>query len=387
MLSLNKFGFLLKNRKYQFFTGVPCSFLKGLINYAINEAEYIACANEGDAVAVASGASLGGKKSIVLMQNSGLTNATSPLTSLNHTFQLPVLGFVSLRGEEGLQDEPQHELMGKITTDFLDIMKIKWAFLPSNLDDAEKALQEADYWIEKNQTFFFVVKKGTFEEEPLKEQSSFEPSKIKSHPKVSEDELPGRYEALQKISSIADPDTLVIATTGHTGRELYDILDAPNNVYMVGSMGCASSLAMGLALARPDKKVVVIDGDGALLMRMGAAATLAYYHPPNLFHLLLDNQCHGSTGGQNTVSSRIDFIALAQSLGYPFSSYIHSLDELEKNLQAWNENQILSFSYLKIRKGSKKPLGRPKVKPHEIKTRLMQFIKDEKSNYCSGGTF
>ena len=115
MLNTATFGNELKAMGFDFYAGVPCSFLKSLINYAINECYYVMAANEGDAVAIASGSKLGGRKAVVLMQNSGLTNATSPLTSLNYTFKLPVLGFVSLRGEPGLKDEPQHELMGQIT--------------------------------------------------------------------------------------------------------------------------------------------------------------------------------------------------------------------------------------------------------------------------------
>src|SRR6476619_6128723 len=134
MLNTNKFGNELKRLGFDFYSGVPCSFLKNLINYSINECEYIAAVNEGDAIAIATGAHLGGRKPVVLMQNSGLTNAVSPLTSLNYPFQIPVLGFVSLRGEPGLHDEPQHELMGQITTQLLDLMQIKWQYLSSNID-------------------------------------------------------------------------------------------------------------------------------------------------------------------------------------------------------------------------------------------------------------
>ncbi|HMG94091.1 MAG TPA: thiamine pyrophosphate-binding protein, partial [Chryseolinea sp.] len=135
MINTTTFGDELKRMGFEFYSGVPCSFLKSLINYAINECDYVMAANEGDAVAIASGAKLGGKKSVVLMQNSGLTNATSPLTSLNYTFKLPVLGFVSLRGEPGLKDEPQHELMGQITEKMLSLMEVKWAYLSGEIEE------------------------------------------------------------------------------------------------------------------------------------------------------------------------------------------------------------------------------------------------------------
>ena len=141
MLNTNKFGNELKRLGFDFYSGVPCSFLKNLINYSINECEYIAAANEGDAVAIASGAYLGGRKPVVLMQNSGLTNAVSPLTSLNYPFQIPVLGFVSLRGEPSFTDEPQHELMGQITTQLLDLMQIKWEYLSTDYNEAKLQIE------------------------------------------------------------------------------------------------------------------------------------------------------------------------------------------------------------------------------------------------------
>lgn len=170
MLDTKTFGGELKKRGFSFYSGVPCSFLKNLINYAINQCEYIAAANEGDAVAIASGAWLTGRKPVVLMQNSGLTNAVSPLVSLNHPFRIPVLGFVSLRGEPGLPDEPQHELMGQITTQMLDVMQVQWQYLHPDLKKAKQQLLQADQWIANNRPFFFVVRKGTFTDEPLEKQ-------------------------------------------------------------------------------------------------------------------------------------------------------------------------------------------------------------------------
>lgn len=170
MINTNMFGEELKKLGFLLYSGIPCSFLKNVINYTLNECEYVSAANEGDAVAIASGAYLGGKKSIVLMQNSGLTNAISPLTSLNHPFRIPLLGFVSLRGEPGIPDEPQHELMGKITTQLLDLMQIRWQFLSSDLMEARQQLVQANECIERGQSFFFVVKKGLFTEEVLKGQ-------------------------------------------------------------------------------------------------------------------------------------------------------------------------------------------------------------------------
>lgn len=375
MLNMKIFGEILKKSGFSFYSGVPCSLLKDLINYAITECKYVAAANEGDAVAIASGAFVGGQKSVVLMQNSGLANAVSPLISLNYPFKLPVLGFVSLRGEPGKPDEPQHELMGKITTKLLDLMQVKWQYLSTHIDEATLQLEQANQWIEKNHPFFFVVKKGTFEEEILqKEDFTSLPNQL-TLLKHEEDQLPTRFQVLEVINQLKDNQTVQLANTGKTGRELYEIEDTHHNLYMVGSMGCVSSFGLGLAVAQKNKKIIVIDGDGSLLMRMGSLATNGYYQPPNMLHLLLDNHTHDSTGGQSTVSQHVNFVKMAAACGYRKSIYIHDLKELESVIKSWKKTKGLTFLYMKIAKGSKKNLGRPKIKPDEVKERLQRFLK------------
>lgn len=374
MIDTKAFGDELKSLGFSFYSGVPCSFLKYLINYAINDCEYVMAANEGDAVATSAGAYLGGKKSVVLMQNSGLTNATSPLTSLNYTFKLPVLGFVSLRGEEGINDEPQHELMGQITSEMLSLMQVKWEYLSSDIAEAREQLQRANACIENNETFFFVVKKGTFGEVALKEQTLKKVSNEALVQSNSQSTLPSRTEALEKIINSLRNDAIFLATTGKCGRELFEVEDLPNNLYMVGSMGCISAMALGLAIARPDKQIVAIDGDGAALMRLGAFATNAYYSPKNLLHLLLDNNTHDSTGGQATVSHNIDFASIAASSGYTKSIKAAALSEFNDHIVEWKNNPTCTFIHLQIAKGSPKDLGRPTIKPHEVKERLMNHL-------------
>lgn len=365
----------MKALGFDFYSGVPCSFLKALINYAINECDYVMAANEGDAVAIASGAKLGGKRSVVLMQNSGLTNATSPLTSLNFTFKLPVLGFVSLRGEPGVKDEPQHELMGQITEKMLSLMKVEWAYLSDNESEAAQQLKTANDHIDAGRTFFFVVKKGTFGDVKLNPQSLKQVSNSKLKKSSAKQSLPIRTQALKTISDQADLDTILLATTGKTGRELFEVEDKPNNLYMVGSMGCISSLGLGLALARPDKKVIAIDGDGSALMRLGSFATNAYYHPDNLLHIVLDNNAHDSTGGQATVSHIVDFATMASTVSYPVALQVNSLEELESAIKEWKKEGQLTFIHLRISQGSPAELGRPTVKPFEVKERLIKFIR------------
>jgi phosphonopyruvate decarboxylase len=376
MMDTSQFGSALKEMGFDFYSGVPCSYLKSLINFAINECEYVMANNEGDAVAIAAGASIGGRKSVVLMQNSGLTNAVSPLTSLIHPFQIPLLGFVSLRGEPGLSDEPQHELMGQITSEMLSLMNIKWDYLSSDLEQANQQLQLANFYIEQNEPYFFIVKKGTFEQVILKDHQEEKAKAIHQlkREKKMVDEKPSRYEALQVISSLKDHATIQLATTGKLGRELYDLEDLPNNFYMVGSMGCISAIGLGLSLTRKDKAIIALDGDGALLMRMGNLATNGYYAPQNLLHILLDNHTHDSTGGQFTVSPNVNFIDTATACGYEQSIYIHNLVELKEAIIDWKNNQRLTFLYMKIADGSKKGLGRPTIKPYEVKERLQVFL-------------
>jgi phosphonopyruvate decarboxylase len=390
MIETKRFGRLLKDYGFTVYSGVPCSYLKDLINFAVNECELIMAANEGDAVAICAGAQLGGMKSVFLCQNSGLTNATSPLTSLIYTFRIPILGIVSLRGEPGGKpDEPQHELMGQITTGFLDLMRIKWAFLSADQHAAENQLEEANASIDAGEPFFFVVKTDTFSKEALAPDAGKGVRAVGEGARVVREDnwwasgrqstsvpsaLPRRYEALSSIASLKSDNTVFLATTGFTGRELYELGDVENNFYMVGSMGCISSLGLGLAIARPDLRIVVIDGDGSMLMRMGASAVLAAYAPANVVHVLLDNNAHDSTGGQKTVSDRIDFIGFAESVGYGNAYAARDTAELATLIAKGFESRELTFVYLRIAGGTKDNLGRPGKKPPEIRERFMRFV-------------
>lgn len=374
MIITEQFGAELQKLDFSFFSGVPCSYLKNLINYAINDCNYIAAANEGDAIAIASGAYLGGRRSVVLMQNSGLANAVSPLVSLNYPFRIPLLGFVSLRGEPGEPDEPQHELMGCITTQLLELMDIEWQYLSPDIEQAKEQLHQAAQVLDQDKSFFFVVRKDTFSKVQLhKHEFTTNQNLIKSK-KERGDQLPSRLEALSVINAIKDKTTVQIATTGKTGRELYEIGDSSSNLYLVGSMGCVSSLGLGMALTQQKHDIIVIDGDGSLLMRMGSLATNGFYGTPNMLHILLDNNTHDSTGGQSTVSNHVDFVEIASSCGYGSSIYLHDLNELEHHILDWKRTKGLTFLYVKIAKGSKETLGRPHIKPHEVTVRLKKYL-------------
>ncbi len=378
MLNTQNYGEYLKEKGFSFYTGTPCSFLKYLINYGINNSSFVMAANEGDAIAIASGAYLGGEKPVVMMQNSGLTNAVSPLTSLNYVFKIPVLGFVSLRGEPGLSDEPQHELMGIITGQLLSDMGITWEYLSTEETVARNQLDHANEVIASGESFFFIVKKNTFSEIILKSGKVIPKVNPEAKIEVNNDAglLPSRLEVLDSIRSVVDTSTVIIVSTGKGGRELFELGDMDNNFYMVGSMGCASSIGLGLSLVKPEAKIIVIDGDGALLMRMGSLATNAFYHPSNMMHILLDNETHDSTGGQFTVSPVVDFPKAAVACGYPVVTVCKASQQLRSVIQKWMESPILTFCSIKVDKGSKKNLGRPTVKPFEVAKRFGKFIRE-----------
>jgi phosphonopyruvate decarboxylase len=366
-----------KAQGFNTWAGVPCSFLTPFINSVIDDPEmtYISSANEGDAVATASGAALAGHKSVAMMQNSGLGNAVSPLSSLNWVFRIPLLLIITLRGEPGLQDEPQHELMGQITGRILDELQIPWDWFPRRADQVDGALTVANWQMERSGLpYALIMRKGSVENVGLESRwfpdaqaSSFSADEFST----GEAEL-SRKDALKAVvEQTPEDESVVIGTTGYTGRELFAIADRPNQLYMVGSMGCASSFGLGLSLAMPGKQVLVVDGDGAALMRMGNLATIGAYGGKNFRHLLLDNGVHESTGGQSTVSASVSFAGVARSCGYREAGEALKRLELESFLQTQNGPALL---HLKIKRGVPEDLPRPDVSPVEVKQRLMRHL-------------
>ncbi|MCP5416507.1 MAG: phosphonopyruvate decarboxylase [Chromatiaceae bacterium] len=374
MIEAEQFVAAVRAYGFGLWSGVPCSYLKPFINYVIDDpgARYVAAANEGDAVAIAAGAQLGGVRAIAMFQNSGLGNAVNPLTSLTHTFRLPVLLIVTLRGEPGLPDEPQHELMGQITQQMLELMGIPWAWFPSEAAAVERTLQIAVAHMERTGTpYALVMRKGSVASCKLQSQPEVRPLFPVA---AAERQLPEstRSDYLRVVQSAVSDTDLVVATTGYTGRELYASDDRENQFYMVGSMGCASSFGLGLALAQPERRVYVLDGDGATLMRMGALTTIGYQRPGNLVHILLDNGCHESTGGQSTVSHSVDFCAIAGACGYPDSRRVANAEALRLLLQS--PPRMLRFIHAPMRTGVPDDLPRPTVTPVQVAQRLSRYI-------------
>ena len=362
------------------YTGVPCSFLTPFINYVINDnaLEYIASTNEGDALATTSGSVIGGQRSIVMMQNSGLGNAVSPITSLSYIFRIPFLIIVTHRGEPGVKDEPQHELMGQITEELFNTMQIPSETFPSETKEIIPALQRAEKFMSKeHRPYAFIMKKGSIAPQKLDKKMIKDIAKSETEIRSLFDEklthLDRNTVLRHIINHTSVDDSILIATTGFTGRELFSINDRVNHIYMVGSMGCASSFGLGLALARPDLKIIVIDGDGAGLMRMGNFATIGTYASNNFIHILLDNEVHDSTGGQSTVSKNINFAMIAKACGYSTTLSGNKM-ELIDELFSLNKNDGPTFGHLKICSGTIENLPRPNVKPNEVLRRMMHHI-------------
>lgn len=377
MIQAEDFILAAKARNFGLYTGVPCSYLKPFINYTINSPDlyYVGAANEGDAVAIAAGSELAGVRSVVMFQNSGLGNATNPLTSLTYTFKIPILLIVTLRGEpNGASDQPQHELMGAITQSLLELMQIPWEYFPQETENIETALDKAvEYMQEYQRPYALVMQKGTvancdLHSEPINKSQSA----LVEKPVADTIANFSRNEILQAIQAALKPDAILLATTGYTGRELYAIADSDNQFYMVGSMGCVSSFGLGIALMQPDKQIVVVDGDGAALMRLGAMTTIGYERPPNLCHILLDNQQHESTGGQSTVSHSVNFSAIAVACGYEKVGIATTPQQVTEWITT--KPNLLSFLHVQIKGGTPDKLPRPKITPVEVAYRLRQFI-------------
>lgn len=363
---------------FETYAGVPCSFLTPFINYVIRDPalHYYSCANEGDAVALAAGTALAGKRSVVMMQNSGLGNAVSPLTSLTWTFRLPVLLIVTWRAQPGLKDEPQHQLMGPITPTLFETLEIPWELFPYQARGIGAVLGRAVEHMESTgRPYALLMQKGTVAPYPLQGSGAPTPRPAGAmRDAIGHAQRVTRTDALRRVQALTPPDrTVVLGTTGFTGRELYALDDRPNQLYMVGSMGCVTALALGLALTRPDLTVVAVDGDGAALMRMSLFATLGAYGPSNLIHVLLDNAVHDSTGGQATVSAGVSFARIAAACGYPQALESDDPQVLDQAFAA-SANAGPRFVRLMTKPGAPKDLPRPTVAPEAVRARLMAHI-------------
>ncbi len=374
MISCENLFEIFKKNDLLFFTGVPDSTFKDWMKFLADEdgnrvTNIVAC-NECEAVATAAGYHLAtGKIGIVYMQNSGEGKTVNPLASLcdPEVYSIPVILMIGWRGEPGKKDEPQHKKMGRVMMPLLDTLELSYKVLPDDIEGAAKVIEEMKKLAkEKSAPVAIIIKKGIFEEyEPKK--------KLKTNFDMT------REDAIKVIVDNLDGSEAIVSTTGKTSRELFEYRVArgekPCDFYTVGSMGCCISIANGIALQKPQKPVFVFDGDGAVLMQMGALATIGHYGAKKLYHIVFDNGSYDSTGGQPTVSTTVDFGKVALACGYKSAKIVEKKADLEKEIKKVKDLEGPQMLIVKVNKGARKDLGRPTSTPIENKQEFMKVLR------------
>ncbi len=373
MLSCEELWGLFRGARLSFFTGVPDSTLGGWVSF-LSERDgdgltHRMATIERDAVAWAAGYHVAsGEIGVVYTQNSGLGNVVNPITSLADpaVYAIPMLLLVGWRGEPSRPDEPQHCRMGELTLPLLDLLDIRHRVLPDDVDQAREVIEDAaTYMRETGNVFALVVRKGTVESR-------------RRQPASSDLELT-REEAIEAIVSRLGREDLVVATTGGTSRELFELRERSGRGHeadflMVGSLGTATSFAAEMALQLPERRVVVLDGDAAFLMSLGALAAIGHYAPANLHHFVLDNAVSDSTGGQPTLSDGTDFRALALASGYRDACEVSTPEALENVLGGLADARGPRLVTVNVRAGARPDLGRPTIGPIDNKAALMRHL-------------
>lgn len=363
---------LIEN-KVDFFSGVPDSLLKSLCAYITDHSpkeRNIIAPNEGCAVALAAGHYMAtGDLPVVYMQNSGIGNAVNPLLSLadEKVYQIPMILIVGWRGEPGVKDEPQHVKQGLVTVELLDAMGIP--FIVLDLDERKALDQTKTLITQAHQTLkphAIVIRKDIFE-----------PYKLVNKPK--NDYTFSREQALKIVVANLPKNPIIVSTTGKLSRELFELRETRNESHemdflTVGSMGHSSSIALGIAIAKPLRKVVCFDGDGAMIMHMGALSSVGYLKPKNYLHILFNNGAHESVGGQPTVGFDIDFQKIALANGY---SHVATAQTEEQITQLLKELILIdgpTLLEIKINQSSRDDLGRPTTTTVENKINFMEYV-------------
>ncbi len=366
---------------HDFFTGVPDSQLKALCNalmdtHGINK-NHIIAANEGNAVALAAGYYLAtGNIPVVYLQNSGIGNIINPVASLlnDKIYGIPCLFIVGWRGEPGIHDEPQHVFQGAVTEKLLKSMDID-TFVLSSETTEESLVAQMKTWesrFSQGKSAAIIVRKNALSD------TESRPLEYKNHYTLL------REDIIRAITDVSEED-VIVSTTGKASRELFEIRELKNQAHntdflTVGSMGHSSSIALGIALQKPDKKIWCIDGDGAALMHLGAFATMGAQSPANLVHVLINNISHETVGGMPTVAEKIDFVGIAKACGYSEAVSVDDESVLKSVLKKAKTTNHLTFIEVKAQIGSRKDLGRPTISSIENKKRFMEFLIDKDRN-------
>lgn len=365
----------------EFYTGVPDSQLKALCNYLMNKygldpKHHIIAANEGNCTAIAAGYHLAtGKIPVVYMQNSGEGNIINPVASLlnDKVYAIPMIFIVGWRGEPGIHDEPQHLYQGKVTVKLLEDMDIKPFIIGKDTTDeeVEKAMESFRAVLKQGKDVAFVIRKGALTDAPDVE--------YKNNNQMI------REEIIQHIVKVSGEDPIV-STTGKASRELFEarVANGQSHKYdflTVGSMGHSSSIALGIAINKPEQRIWCVDGDGAVLMHMGSMAVLGANKPENLIHIVINNGAHETVGGMPTVAGSIDLVKIALACGYPNAVSVADFGDLDRELKAAKNRNELSLIEVKCSIGAREDLGRPTTTALENKEAFMSYLSAITSCY------
>ena len=359
-----------------FYTGVPDSQLKSLINYLTktygnDPNHHIIAANEGNCVALAAGYHLATKKiPIVYMQNSGEGNVVNPVCSLTNekVYAIPMIFIIGWRGEPGVHDEPQHIFQGEITLKLLDDLDIKYMVISKETKEEEvkEKMNLFQEELKKGKTVSFVIRKGALKYDGKVEYKNSYTMK--------------REEIIEHILKVSKDDP-IISTTGKASREVFEIREKnkeghAKDFLTVGSMGHSSTIALGIAYQKPNTKIWCIDGDGAAIMHMGSMGIIGASAPKNYVHILINNGSHESVGGMPTVGLDINFVQIALACGYKSAVSVDNFEDLDKVLMEAKNRNELSFVEIKCSIGSRADLGRPTTTPLENKNGFMKYLDE-----------
>ncbi len=360
-------------KEFDFFAGVPDSQLKPLCNYLMAtygiSKHHIIAANEGNAVALAAGYHLAtGKIPVVYMQNSGEGNIINPVASLmnDKVYGIPCIFIVGWRGEPGIHDEPQHIYQGEVTVKLLEDMDICTFVIgkESTEDEVNAKMTEFKEMLAHGKQVAFVIRKGALE--------------FDGKVKYESTNTMLREEIIHHIIEVSRED-IIVSTTGKASRELFEIREANGQPHgcdflTVGSMGHSSSIALGIAVQKPEKKIWIIDGDGAVLMHMGSMAVMGANAPKNVVHVIINNGAHETVGGMPTVANKIDIVKIAEGCGYPNAVSVDNFDVLDEVLKIAKDKNELSLIEVKCAIGARDDLGRPTTTAKENKEKFMEFL-------------
>ena len=365
---------LLEIINSEFYAGVPDSQLKALCNclmgkYGIDPRHHVIAANEGNCTALAAGYHLAtGKIPVVYMQNSGEGNIINPVASLlnDKVYAIPVVFIVGWRGEPGIHDEPQHIFQGEITIKLLEDMEIKTFIITKDTTDEEVvyAMDEFRKFLSLGKCVAFVIGKDALSTE--------------THVEYKNDNVMVREEIIQHIVKFSGEDP-VISTTGKASRELFEtrVANKQSHEYdflTVGSMGHSSSIALGIAINKPQTKIWCKDGDGAVLMHMGSMAVIGANAPKNMIHIIINNGAHETVGGMPTVACKIDLVTIAKACGYSYAVRVDNFKDLDKELENAKNRDALSLIEVKCSIESRMDLGRPTTTAIENKEIFMKYL-------------